>query len=69
MCGGNQPGDLGMVIGYQFDEFTCTCSVEHYVAQSHTFPAFMGKASSLTHFPLYPRHEDYSFPDQAVADF
>ena len=25
--------------------------------------------SQLTHFPLEPQCEDYSFPDQAVADF
>ena len=29
----------------------------------------MGKVSSLTHFPLGPGCEDYSFLDQAVADF
>ena len=29
----------------------------------------MGKASSLTHFPIEQVSEDYSFLDQAVADF
>ena len=29
----------------------------------------MGKVPSLTHFPLELRCEDYSFLDQAVADF
>ena len=42
---------------------------EHFVVQSHTYPAFMGKVSSLTHFMLESGCEDYSFLDQAVADF
>ena len=36
---------------------------------SHIYPRFTGKVSSLTHFPLEPDCEDYSFLDQAVADF
>ena len=35
----------------------------------HIHPVFTGKVSSLTHFPLEPGCEDYSFLDQAVAYF
>ena len=59
-----KPGDSGVVIGYQVDEFTHTWSVEQFV-----YPGFPGKASLLYHFPLEPGCEDYSFLDQAVAEF
>ena len=62
-------GDSGVVIGYQVDEFTHTWSAECFVAQSHIYPSFMGKVSSLTHFPLEPGWGDYSFLYQAMADF
>ena len=39
------------------------------MAHSHIYPGSTGKVSSLTHFPLEPGCEDYSFLDQAVADF
>ena len=39
------------------------------MAYSHIYPGFTGKASSLTHFPLEPGCEDYSFLDQAMIDF
>ena len=32
---GVKPGDSGVVIGYQVDEFTCTWSAEQFVAHSH----------------------------------
>ena len=64
-----KPGDSGVVIGYQVDEFTCTWSAEQFVAHSHIYPGFTGKVSSLIHFPLEPGCEDYAFLDQAVADF
>ena len=64
-----KPGDSGVVIGYQVDEFTCTWSAERFVARSHIYPGFTGKVSSLTHFPLEPGCEDYAFLDQVVADF
>ena len=64
-----KPGDSGVVIGYQVDEFTRTWSAERFVACSHIYPGFTGKVSSLTHFPLEPGCEDYAFLDQAVADF
>ena len=35
----------------------------------HSYSGFTDKVSSLTHFPLEPGCEDYSFLDQAVADF
>ena len=66
---GIKPGDSGVVIGYQVDEFTSTWSAETFVAHSNIFPGFTGKVSLLTHFPLEPGCEDYSFLDQAVAYF
>ena len=66
---GIKPGGSGVVIGYQVDEFTHTWSAEQFVACSHIYPGFTGKVSSLTHFPLEPDCEDYSFLDQAVVDF
>ena len=66
---GVKPGDSGMVIGYQVDEFTCTWSAEGFVAHSHIYPGFTGKVSSLIHFALEPGCEDYAFLDQAVAYF
>ena len=64
---GVTPGDSGVVIGYQVDEFTHTSSAEWFVTHSHIYPGFTGKVSSLTHFP--PGCEDYAFLAQAVADF
>ena len=66
---GIKPGDSDAVIWYQADEVTCTWSVEWCVAYSHIYPGFTDKVSWLTHFPLEPGCEDYSFLDQAVADF
>ena len=66
---GIKPGDSGVLIGYQVDEFTCTWSAEQFVAHSHIYPGFTGKVSSLTHFPLEPGCEYYAFLDQAVTDF
>ena len=66
---GIKPGDSGVVIGYQVDKFPCTWSAEQFVAHPHIYPGFTGKVSSLTHFPLELGWEDYSFFDQAMADF
>ena len=66
---GVKPGDSGVVIGYQVDEFTCTWSAEWVVACSFIYSGFTGKMSSLTHFLLEPGCEDYAFLEQAVADF
>ena len=66
---GITPGDSGVVIVYQVDEFTHTWFAEQFVAHSHIYPGFTGKVSSLTHFPLEPGCEDYAFLDQAVANF
>ena len=56
---GIKPGDSGVVIGYQIDEFIHTLCAEWFVACSHIYPAFTGKVSSLTHllilFPHCPR--------------
>ena len=43
-----KPGNLGAVIGYQVDEFTCTSLVKHFAAQSHIYPVFTGRVSILT---------------------
>ena len=56
---------LVMMIRYQVDEFTHTWSAEWFVAPSHIYPGFTDKVSSLTHFPLEPGYEDYSFLDKA----
>ena len=66
---GIKPGDSGVVIGYQVDEFTCTWSAEQFVAHSHIYSGFTGKVSSLTHFPLEPGCKDYTILDQAIVDF
>ena len=66
---GIKPGDSGVLIGYQVDDFIHTWSAEQFVACTHVYPGFTGKVSSLTHFPLKPGCEDYAFLDQAVADF
>ena len=66
---GVKPGDSGVVIGYQVDEFTCTWSAEQFVACSHIYPGFTGKVSSLTHFPQNQGVGDYAVLEQAVADF
>ena len=55
-----KPGDSGVVTGYQVHEFTYIWLVEHFVAQSHIYPGFIRKVSSLIH---------YSFLDQTVTDF
>ena len=64
---GIKPGDSGVVIGYQVDEFTCTWSEEQFVAHSHIYLGFTGKVSSLTHFCLEPGCEDYSFLDESCC--
>ena len=66
---GIKPGNSGVVTGYQVDEFTHTQSLGWFVACSDIYPGFMGKVSSIAHFPLELGYEDYSFLDQAVADF
>ena len=66
---GIKPGDSGVVIGYQVDEFTHTWSAEQFVAHSYIYPGFTGKVSSLNHFPLEPDYEDYSSLNQAMTDF
>ena len=64
-----QPGDSGVVIGYQIDEFTYTWYAEWFVVHSHIYPWFTGKMSLLIHFPLEPGCEDCSFLDPAISDF
>ena len=43
---GIKPHDSGVLTGYQVDEFTCTWSVEQFVAHFHIYPGFTGKVSS-----------------------
>ena len=57
---GATPGDSGVVIEFQVDEFTGTLLAECFIAQSHIYPGFTGKVSPLPHFPLEPGWEDYS---------
>ena len=64
-----KPGDSGVVIRYQIDDFTHTWSLECFIAKSHIYPGFTDKVSKLNHFPLEPSCEDYSFFDQEVEDF
>ena len=64
---GIKPGDCGVMIGDQVDEFTDSWSAEQFVAFFHIYSWFTGEVSSLTHFPLKPGCENYSFLDQAVA--
>ena len=66
---GIKPGDSGVVIRYQVYKSIHTWSAELFVAHFHIYPGFPGKVTSLIHFPLEPGCEDYSFLDQAVADF
>ena len=66
---GIKPGDCGVVFGYQVDVFTHTWSTEQFMACFHIYPGFTGKVSSLTYLPLGLGCEDYSFLDQAMADF
>ena len=54
-------GDSGVAIRYQVNEFTHTWLVEHYITQSHIYPGFISKVSTLTHFPLEPSFEDCYF--------
>ena len=63
------PGDSGVVIGYQTDEFTHTWLVEHFVVQWNIYPGFTGKVSTVNLSPLKPGCEDNYFLDQAVEDF
>ena len=66
---GIKPGDSSVIIMYQVDEYTHTWCAEQFFAHSRIYLGFTGKVSSLTYFPLEPECKDYSFPDQAVADF
>ena len=43
---GIKPGDSGVVIGHQVDEFTHTWFAEWFVAHSHIYPGFADKVSS-----------------------
>ena len=66
---GIQPGSSGVMIRYQVDDFACTWSTKQSVACSHIYLEFMGKVLSLNHLPLELVCDDYSFLNQAVADF
>ena len=66
---GMNPGDPSVVAGYQVGEFTHTWSVECFIDESHIYPGFTGKVSSLIHFRLEPGCDNYSFLDQEIVDF
>ena len=57
---GIKPVYFGNVIGYQVHEFTCTWSVEHFVAQSYIYLAFTVMLLTLAYFLLESSCEDYS---------
>ena len=56
------------MIWYEVDEFIHIWLAEHFIAQSYIYPDVMGEVPTLSHFPLEPGCEDYSFLDQAVED-
>ena len=58
------PGNSGVVTGYQVDEYTHNWSLEHFIACSHIYPWFMDKVSTISHLPFEPGYEDNSFLDQ-----
>ena len=62
------PGDFGVVIGCKVTEISHTWLAQCFAVHSHIYHGFMGK-STLTHFPLEPMCEDYSFLDLGVEDF
>ena len=64
-----KPADSGMRIRYQIDAFTHIWLVEHFFAESHIYPGFMGKVAILHYFPFEPVSEDYSILDQVVENF
>ena len=55
---GIKPGDPGVVIRYQVDEFTCTWSVECLVVQPHIHPGFTGMVLTLANILLASGCED-----------
>ena len=44
--------DSSVMIKYEVDKFTHIWSVEHLFGQSHIYPCFMGRVSTLTHSHL-----------------
>ena len=64
-----KPGDSGVVIGDQVDEFTGNWSAEHFIVQSYIYFCFVGEVFMLIHFLFILACEDYSFLDQTVWDF
>ena len=64
---GIEPGNSGMVIGYQVDESIHLVSwVLH--RNDHTDTQVHGQVSVLNQFPIEPGCEDYSFLDKCVKD-
>ena len=61
--------DLVILVGDQAADFIHTWLAECFTGQSHIYSCLIGKVSTLTHFPLEPGCEDYSFLDQTVEDF
>ena len=63
-----EPGDTGVVIGYQDDGFNLTWLVECFIAQIHSYSGFTGKVPTLPYFPFEPGCEYYSSLDQVDED-
>ena len=66
---GVKPGDCGVVIGYQVDEFTCTCLQSSFCGPLPHLSWVHWQGVIINPFSLEPGCEDYAFLDQAVADF
>ena len=62
------PDDSGIAIGYLVDEFTYIWSAEHFIALSHIYTCFMGKASTFTNFQLNQGVRIIPFLEQAAED-
>ena len=56
-----KPGDSSVFIWFQVEGFTHTWSAGYFVDLSYIYHVFIVKVSLLTHFPLEPGCEDYSF--------
>ena len=51
---GIKSGHSSVLIRYQVDECTHIWLAQYFITQSHIYPGFMGKVSTLIHFPLEP---------------
>ena len=56
------------MIGYQIEGLAHSCLAENIFVQSNMYPRFIGKVSTLAHFPLELRYEDDVFLDQSFKE-